>query len=92
MNNTLKYFLEGSSVAISAYYFTNKKTQLHSIITIGLVASVTFFILDIFAPSIASSTRLGSGFVIGNNLVGGYNADDDQDDDQFEDDQGRQST
>lgn len=71
INNIIKYFLEGSAVAATAYYFTNTKTQLHSVLTIGLVASITFFILDVFAPNVAAGTRLGSGFGIGNNLVGG---------------------
>jgi hypothetical protein len=37
---------------------------------IALVATATFAILDIYAPSVGSSARTGAGFGIGANLVG----------------------
>lgn len=72
MNQKLiKSLLEGLAVSIAAYYITNKKTDIQSIIMIGLVTTVTFMILDAYAPSVASSARIGTGFGIGYELVGG---------------------
>lgn len=69
--NLTKYFLEGAAVATAAYYLTNKKTDIQSVLVLGLVASVTFLLLDQFAPNVAAGARLGSGFGIGSGLVGG---------------------
>jgi hypothetical protein len=37
---------------------------------IALVATATFAILDIYAPSVGASARTGAGFGIGAGLVG----------------------
>lgn len=71
IRNLTKYFLEGAAVSTAAYYLTSKKTNLKSVFMLGLVASITFLILDQFAPNVAAGARLGSGFGIGYGLVGG---------------------
>jgi hypothetical protein len=61
----IKYILEGSMVAIAAYMIPVKKPSLEEILTIALVAAATFALLDMFAPSIGASARLGAGFATG---------------------------
>lgn len=68
--NLLKYLIEGIVVAVVAYYLTGRKRSVGEVASIGVVAALTFAVLDYFTPSIGSSARLGSGFGIGSNLVG----------------------
>lgn len=68
--NILKYLIEGIVVAVVAYYLTGRKRSVTEVASIGVVAALTFAVLDYFTPSIGSSARLGSGFGIGSNLVG----------------------
>ena len=70
IGNIIKYLIEGIVVAIVAYYLTKKTYKVSEITSIGVVAALTFAILDYFSPSIGSSARLGSGFGIGANVVG----------------------
>ena len=65
-----KYLCEGLMVAVAAYVFPKKKMAPDEIIMIALVASATFAILDMYAPSIGSTARQGAGFGIGASLVG----------------------
>jgi ABC-type Co2+ transport system permease subunit len=65
-----KYALEGLVVAIAAYFFPGHKPDPEEVLLIALVAAATFAVLDLFAPSIGQSARLGAGFGVGANLVG----------------------
>ena len=65
-----KYLCEGLMVAIAAYVFPKKKMEPDEIIMIAVVASATFAILDMYAPSIGATARQGAGFGIGASLVG----------------------
>jgi ABC-type Co2+ transport system permease subunit len=65
----IKYVLEGSMVAIAAYMIPMKKPSAEEVLTIALVAAATFALLDMFAPSVGASARLGAGFGIGSSLV-----------------------
>lgn len=65
----IKYVLEGSMVAIAAYMIPVKKPSLEEVLTIALVAAATFALLDMFAPSIGASARLGAGLGVGASLV-----------------------
>jgi len=47
------------------YYLTNKKTSVSEVLYIGVSASSSFLMLDIFAPSVGSATRTGAGMGIG---------------------------
>jgi len=71
IQSLVKYLLEGVAVAAAAFYLTKKKSDVHEILMIALVAAGTFLVLDQFAPAVASGARQGSGFGIGMNLVGG---------------------
>ena len=65
----IKYFLEGLSVAVVAYWLPGK-LKISEIGMISLTAMATFAILDIYAPSVGASARTGAGFGIGAGLVG----------------------
>ena len=65
-----KYLCEGLMVAIAAYVFPKKKMEPDEIIMIAVVASATFAILDMYAPTIGATARQGAGFGIGASLVG----------------------
>ncbi len=68
-----KYAFEGTIVALAAYFIPGKKLGAEEILIIALVAAATFAVLDLFAPSIGQSARMGAGFGLGANLVGfGY--------------------
>ena len=64
-----KYVCEGLMVAIAAFVFPRKKMNPDEIIMIAAVASATFAILDMYAPSIGVTARQGAGFGIGASLV-----------------------
>ncbi len=68
--NLAKYIVEGLVVAVVAYYIPKKQTDLKTVGMIGIIAALTFALLDYFSPSIGASSRLGAGFGIGSNLVG----------------------
>jgi preprotein translocase subunit Sss1 len=61
----IKYILEGSMVAIAVALIPAKKPSLEEVLTIALIAAATFSLLDMFAPSIGASARMGAGFGIG---------------------------
>ena len=71
LENLIKYALEGVAVAVAAFYLTNKKQSVQEVLLLGLVAAVTFLVLDVYAPLVGAGARHGSGFGIGFNLVGG---------------------
>jgi hypothetical protein len=66
----VKYILEGLAVAVAAFVLPGKTLKFGEVAMIALVATATFAVLDIYAPSVGSSARTGAGFGIGANLVG----------------------
>jgi len=70
IKRTMKYVIEGFAVALAAYYIPQRMMKLDEIVTIGLTAAATFAVLDVLAPSIAASARMGAGFGIGAAQVG----------------------
>jgi len=66
----LKYFLEGSVVAIAAYMIPNTKPSIEEVFVIALIAAATFSLLDLAAPSMSQGVRTGASFGIGAGLVG----------------------
>jgi hypothetical protein len=66
----VKYLLEGIAVAVAAFVLPGKTLKVAEVGMIALVATATFAILDVYAPSVGSSARTGAGFGIGANLVG----------------------
>jgi len=71
LKRALKYLVEGGAVALAAFYLPqSKRLTLQEILMLGITAAATFAILDLYAPAIGSSARLGAGFGVGGNLVG----------------------
>jgi ABC-type Co2+ transport system permease subunit len=66
----LKYIFEGLAVAFVALLAPKKTLSAEEVLLLGLVAAMTFAVLDTFIPTIAASARSGAGFGIGANLVG----------------------
>lgn len=69
IRNLILYLIEGIAVAIAAYVIPNRRTKLNEIVVISFIASISFFILDVFSDKIGSGSRLGAGLGIGYNLV-----------------------
>lgn len=74
LQKLFKYILEGLAVGIAAFYLprlSKNSTPMSNeeILTISVTAAAILALLDVFAPSIGKSFRLGSGFGIGGNLV-----------------------
>ena len=81
----IKYLLEGSAVAIAAFYIPQKKVDPVEVGLIALTAAAIFMVLDYFAPAVASGARTGAGFGIGYGLVqGGGDDGDDAEGDELE--------
>lgn len=70
LTRAIKYFLEGLAVAVACVIIPQKVYKMEEIVTISLVASVVFAILDLLSPSVGLTARQGAGFGIGANLVG----------------------
>ena len=70
VKNSLKYLLQGLAVAVAAKYIPSRNVSLNEVLMIALTAAVTFFVLDMFAPTVGAGARFGAGFGIGGNMVG----------------------
>ncbi len=69
IRNLILYLIEGIAVAIAAYVIPNRRTKLNEVVVISVIASLSFFILDVFSDKVGSGSRLGVGLGIGYNLV-----------------------
>ena len=69
VKRAIKYIIEGIMVALVAFAIPKQKLNIEEIVIIALMAAMTFSILDVFVPSMATSARGGAGFGIGANLV-----------------------
>ena len=63
--NLFKYFLEGTAVALAAYYIPKRKVDMVEILMIAVTAGLTFLVLDMFSPGVGNGARLGAGLGIG---------------------------
>jgi|TARA_B110000967_G_C18623799_1_gene430145 ABC-type Co2+ transport system permease subunit len=70
IKRAVKYLVEGGAVAVAAYYIPKKKMNVEEIVMIAITAAATFALLDMYAPSIGSAARQGTGFGIGANMAG----------------------
>ena len=74
-NNTIRrvinYLVIGSSVAIVTSIINKKKLTVTELFLIACTASTVYLVLDLFTPSIGSSSQYetGSGFGIGGQHV-----------------------
>lgn len=67
----IKYLIEGTAVAFVAKLVGKGKLKGSEVLTLGMTAAVVFLILDVYAPSVGTSSRTGAGLGIGLNTVGG---------------------
>lgn len=67
--NILKYMLEGLGIAFAAKYLLGKASTLRELLLITVSITLTFIVLDLFAPGVATGARQGVGFGTGLNLV-----------------------
>ena len=65
----IKYILEGAMVAFAVALVPANKISTEEIFTIALIAAATFSLLDMFAPSIGTSARMGAGLGIGASMT-----------------------
>ena len=70
LQKLIAYFVEGAAVAIAAHYIPSRKISMKELFILAVTAALTFFILDTFAPDVASGARMGSGWGIGASRVG----------------------
>jgi hypothetical protein len=67
------YLLEGLAVTGAIYLITKKSLQMTELITLAVTVSVTFMVLDMFAPAVSAGARQGAGFGLGFRQVGAGN-------------------
>ena len=65
-----KYLIEGAAVAVAAFYIPKNRMKIEEVVMIAITAAATFALLDMYAPSVGSAARQGTGFGIGANLAG----------------------
>ena len=66
----VKYILQGAIISIAVLLLQKNKPDFEAVIALGLIASSTYAIIDLFAPSLTMPVNLGVGFGIGAQLVG----------------------
>lgn len=73
---SIKYLIEGITIAIVAYYIpillktSLRKPTFVEISTLSMTTTFTMMILDYFSENTGLAARLGTGFTIGQKLVG----------------------
>ena len=65
--------LEGLAITLVIYLATGLKIKSDKIVYFALMIIVTLFVLDLWAPNVASGARQGYGFGSGWSLIGGGN-------------------
>lgn len=70
VSRALKYLIEGTAVAVAAFYIPKKgKMSLEEVVMVGVTAASVLAVLDTFAPEVGSAARFGAGFGVGGKLV-----------------------
>ena len=70
LKRAVKYLIEGGAVAVAAFYIPKNRMKIEEVVMIAITAAATFALLDMYAPSVGSAARQGTGFGIGANLAG----------------------
>lgn len=71
LGNIVIYLMEGLAITGAIYLISGRLLPPAELVTLALSISVTFMILDLFAPGVASGARQGSGFGLGFRQVAG---------------------
>lgn len=66
----VKYILQGAIISIAVLLLNKNKPDFEAVVGLGLIASATYAIIDLFAPSLTMPVNLGVGFGVGAQLVG----------------------
>lgn len=61
----VKYFLEGTAVALAAYYLPKRKMSVGQIVALGVAMAAIFATVDVLAPKLSEPVRIGSGLTVG---------------------------
>ena len=71
LNQFLRFFIEGLAVASVAYLLQPEKFKnFQHILLLGMTAGVLVMVLDLLAPEVGQSTRMGMGLGLGLTQVG----------------------
>jgi len=65
----IKYLIQGFAVALAIYFILRDRIQTQEILTIALVATASYALLDTFAPLAGLGARLGTGIGLGMSLI-----------------------
>ena len=68
IQNLLPSLIEGIAVAVAAFMIP-QGLAVSEVVSIGMSAAATLFLLDRLAPGISGHVRTGAGFGIGSKLV-----------------------
>ena len=72
---SIKYLIEGLATVLVAFYIpllyktSLRKPTFNEIMSLALVSALSMMILDYISDKAALGARLGTGFIIGRNLV-----------------------
>ncbi len=69
IKKAISYLIEGLAVAFVAIVMPSKQLKIQEIVSLGIVATATFAILDVFTV-MGPSVRQGAGMGLGFKLVG----------------------
>jgi hypothetical protein len=69
LKRLIKYLIEGLMVAIAAFAIPKRSLNIEELISLAMVSSATFAILDTYVPSMGVSVKQGAAAGIGFNLV-----------------------
>lgn len=69
LTRIVKYLIEGVAVALAAALIPKKPLPMGEVATVAVLAAAVFAVLDVLAPSVGSSSRMGAGFGLGARLV-----------------------
>ena len=70
LTRIVKYLIEGVAVALAAALIPKKPLPMGEVATVAVLAAAVFAVLDVLAPSIAVSSRQGTGLGLGLRLSG----------------------
>jgi len=65
------YILEAVAIGVGVFFITKKNIGLAELGTLVITIALSFMILDLWSPGVASGARQGSGFGLGWSMVGG---------------------
>ena len=68
LRRLIKYLLAGLSIGIASRVLL-KQAKVEDVLTLAVTAAALLCLLDLFVPSVSAGVRLGSGLMMGAQLV-----------------------